>query len=1025
MAIYYVDLENGNDANNGQSFADRKLTIPNVSQFDEVRVMASADAYAIGNATWTSQEVTSKEFVVNVSDDNGEIKIYISPNTLAYYQDDGYVQIANSYIGALNGRWQTTSLGNGYYKLKNSSFSSLGVSSGTGVNPTTIQQISGRLVIFSGEQVKSITPSWSAASVTNVVTAYVNVGGCFDAATNGGVLVPGSTDFVSRPQSTWRIKWSSNTAVTVEERTYFDPRTVISSWSNSYNSNYGSDNYGRSIYTGYWQRHYFGSYTGYYLVVNSNSFINIGHYSTTNYPDLTNPSARNYKIGARNSEMYRLRYKVVNSKDHTAYSDVDEYTSTTSTYNNGYLIWYIGNRQDAGSVSSYQGDSSTNAHDLEWTAYFYGRVGSNNMIQVDIHTNTDFELQTIVPGVVSVGSASGSGSGSQFNTGGTEANTTVFWENFTSSIDLSSYDSLSLMMKRTGTVPDNFKLRLHEGAYDSGASYVEVALPIGTLSSEWVPVAIDFGANLSSNIQAISIHYDGSSDNTSIGSFYISDLTAVSSTGLNLSTYIGRNTTDSPHWYRIESIDFDGYNTFVSIKGSNDQIAGDNNQLAYYGSGTTPPNLRDNASVVTDTVTTYGRSPITLGNSGITLNTNRVSVRGGWNRTDMSTQTSDTWINMNATEGTVFNISNVQGSYYSNFHATGGGTGFYITGCKGIELENCSASYCNDVGFLPISSDAWKLKIISSLANGQSVTCNNTNGGEIYGGIHDGNTKGISRAQNKISDINTFDVVIRGCRDDAMYYDMAKSCRDYNPTITSCSHNIYDVKESTDILVHGGLIRPSRTRQSSTYHYYNSEDSEVYFLGTNIADLTITTNQSGVVSMESTLYVDGPCEEISNANRTRILWPPHTSLVKDPDTKAFTLPDGSTDPGNVCWKWERHQSYDYTGWKIRQNSPRIKLGEIPVSSGTTITVSADVYRSSPSYGRLQVFCDWMESSIGITEDVEDDFYGPVSQWNNVSFNVTAVTTGVAVIYMVYFTDVANTIGNQTRVLYTNLEITTA
>ena len=250
MAIYYVDLENGNDANNGQSFADRKLTIPNVSQFDEVRVMASADAYAIGNATWTSQEVTSKEFVVNVSDDNGEIKIYISPNTLAYYQDDGYVQIANSYIGALNGRWQTTSLGNGYYKLKNSSFSSLGVSSGTGVNPTTIQQISGRLVIFSGEQVKSITPYWSAASVTNVVTAYVNVVGCFDAATNGGVLVPGSTDFVSRPQSTWRIKWSSNTAVTVEERTYFDPRTVISSWSNSYNSNYGSDNYGRSIYTG-------------------------------------------------------------------------------------------------------------------------------------------------------------------------------------------------------------------------------------------------------------------------------------------------------------------------------------------------------------------------------------------------------------------------------------------------------------------------------------------------------------------------------------------------------------------------------------------------------------------------------------------------------------------------------------------------------------------------------------------------------------------------------------------------------
>lgn len=59
MATYYIDFENGNDANTGLSFAQRWKTITNgatlarIGPGDEIRIMASPDPTSIGNATWT------------------------------------------------------------------------------------------------------------------------------------------------------------------------------------------------------------------------------------------------------------------------------------------------------------------------------------------------------------------------------------------------------------------------------------------------------------------------------------------------------------------------------------------------------------------------------------------------------------------------------------------------------------------------------------------------------------------------------------------------------------------------------------------------------------------------------------------------------------------------------------------------------------------------------------------------------------------------------------------------------------
>lgn len=74
MATHYVDLEGGNDANDGTSFALRKKTMNSVSPAggDTVRVMASPPVQSVGqDATWTngSNLVTLTSAVAQVIDD--------------------------------------------------------------------------------------------------------------------------------------------------------------------------------------------------------------------------------------------------------------------------------------------------------------------------------------------------------------------------------------------------------------------------------------------------------------------------------------------------------------------------------------------------------------------------------------------------------------------------------------------------------------------------------------------------------------------------------------------------------------------------------------------------------------------------------------------------------------------------------------------------------------------------------------------------------------------------------------------
>lgn len=1017
MTVYYVDLENGNDSNSGLDFANRKRTLTfanSIAELDEVRVMASSDAQSIGNATWCQQEVTAAESISYVHDEAGAIKVQLSSNYLYYYPDNGYVMIAGSSMPGLNGLWKTTNVTGSYFVLQDSNFASLGVSSGSSSGGATIQSINGKLVTIPGEQVKGFVPNWSTVTIANPTSSWVNVGNCIDGATHNGQVVSDFSNFQSRPQSSWRFTWNStNNAVTVTEKPYFDARTTSTSWSNLYNYYYGADNYSRGLYVGYYYRHIFHGYIGYSFSVNSNSFINIGHYYGGNNPTPTTPYYRNYKIGARNSEMYRLRYRIMSSGSYTNYSDLGS--------TNGYLVWFAGNRQDATSLSY---DPGADNYEIEWTAYFFTTTDSGNkVLQVDIHNNIDWQYQTLAPSVTSV--TGYSGAGTDLGVGGALANTTVFWENFASAIDLSSYDTLSFYMRTSGILTDNFKLRLHEGTYDSAASYQEYTLPVTTIGSEWTNVAFSaIGGSLPSNIQAISIHYDGTSNISDSGTIGLSDFLAVSSTGLNFASYIGRNTTDSPFWYRIGNIRFDGTNTIVTLQGGanwdTETLTG---ALSYYGSVTNPPDLTDNNQVSFSTVETFVRSPILL-DSGIFLNKNRITIRGGWDRTSMSTQNSDTWLALNATTGTVFELQG-DGCYFSNFHATGGGTPIYCYTFNGSELENCMGSYGNDVGIYYNTCSGSKGTNIYCLGSNNGLYFRDCRGIDIHGGCIEGNNYGLNRREYTMNDINTYDLVIRGCQYDANRLDMAFSCYDYNMIMSSNRRHYYNLQESNDIKMINGRITRARATEPSTYIYYNFNDSEMFFDNVEMKALP-EYNSASNRSRKHPMHVEGPMPDGSGLRSLRQWDWTLVRLRRYPGMTApsGTLPDGSPDPGNNVFHWER-QSTGTVDWNKRNSAPTFKIGEVPVTAGSVVQVTAYVQQAGLRYGRIQVYCDAAESTIGLTEDVEADFFGATTSniWTQYTLNVTAVTDGLAHLYMSYFVQGSNTTGSNASIYYTDLEVT--
>ncbi len=209
-----------------------------------------------------------------------------------------------------------------------------------------------------------------------------------------------------------------------------------------------------------------------------------------------------------------------------------------------------------------------------------------------------------------------------------------------STLDLSGYQQVSFWIRQTtGTIGAAGAVDLRLCSDAAGVTAVNtISIPNLAVAGRWMPVTVDLGTALgSSSIQSIALYV-----NTDNGAqtFLLSNIIACKASSaadsLTLTSLIGKNTTGETFW-GIQSIN----GTRVMLDADTNATPTSTTVRGYYGTS--------------ETVTTWKRETIKLGPAAAAstaLQTiqesgtdgSPITYSGGWDRTAMTTQNLETWL---------------------------------------------------------------------------------------------------------------------------------------------------------------------------------------------------------------------------------------------------------------------------------------------------------------------------------------------------------------------------------------------
>lgn len=279
----------------------------------------------------------------------------------------------------------------------------------------------------------------------------------------------------------------------------------------------------------------------------------------------------------------------------------------------------------------------------------------------------------------------------------------------TGSLNLSGYQQLSFWIKQTaGTIGASGAISLRLCSDTAGATVVNTFnIENLTVLNRWTPITIDLATNLGSSIQSIGFYV-----NTDNGAqtFLLSNIIACKASSspdsLNLCSLIGKNTSGET-WCGIQSIN--GTRVMLDTGGQSSPINITTPATivvpGYYGTSETVTTFkRETIKVPLSSTTTGQTSLLNLQLGGRPPQSagagNPVIYSFGWNRTDMSTRTGESW----------FDGRNGYGYGMYNYYLSGGDLsidrlcfvrfyyGLFIPGCMYSNVTNCHFNNCDQYG---------------------------------------------------------------------------------------------------------------------------------------------------------------------------------------------------------------------------------------------------------------------------------------------------------------------------------------
>lgn len=290
-----------------------------------------------------------------------------------------------------------------------------------------------------------------------------------------------------------------------------------------------------------------------------------------------------------------------------------------------------------------------------------------------------------------------------------------------STLDLSGYQQLSLHIHQysgTKVAAGNYSLRLcSDTTGDTTVNTFTIPQPGGTSGNSadlFIPITVDLGTNLGSNIQSIALYVDSDSGGQNIRMCNIIACKAKSSAdSLTLNSLVSRDGTsdDQKLWYTVEAIEGDGdiivvgptgrtnYQKVSNVYASQHAWFGDTGgTYTFYKRECFNTSVDNNATGATTVVQQIQKS----GTSG-----NKITISGGWDTSDsMATQNGESFYDGNShNDGRGFYISSRDYISIENLGFFRYYEGFYIDSCDHMSVKNCFAGLCQNRCFRMRTND--------------------------------------------------------------------------------------------------------------------------------------------------------------------------------------------------------------------------------------------------------------------------------------------------------------------------------
>jgi hypothetical protein len=267
----------------------------------------------------------------------------------------------------------------------------------------------------------------------------------------------------------------------------------------------------------------------------------------------------------------------------------------------------------------------------------------------------------------------------------------------TGTLNLSSYQQVSLWVRSTGTHASGvLQIKLCSDA--AGVTAVNTVNIPALTANLWTPVTIDTAGALGASIASVALYCASDPGAVTVDLDNILACKASSSAdSLTLTSLLSLNTDANEPWFTIKSIN--GTSIVLGCADAGTALPTSHTTL-YEGS--------------TATATTYKREPILLtavqscSANGTGIDT-PINLEGGYDTTNMSTQSDITWLRAKDPNNNVINITGAAIRLNKVYVSTGAGTGVSFSGAVSGKLDEFGAAGCTRGAQFTSASNNWNI----------------------------------------------------------------------------------------------------------------------------------------------------------------------------------------------------------------------------------------------------------------------------------------------------------------------------